>query len=88
MKEVKYVYPRKPFSLRKCDMYTFDVYYLEFNEDRYTIESENEIFVRINNSVFHKENIIQNDNIYSLYKFFYTPQELRKIKLNKINNEN
>ena len=86
----KYLYTKKPFRIRKYKHKDFEPYYLEFNEDKYEIGEDNSMFLIVNNTLFYKTNPSYNDggdDVKYIYDHFYTPTELRKMKLKKLNDK-
>jgi len=64
----------------------FNVTKIDFKENcYYYCDNENENFIIINNVVFRKSQDAYFFDIKYLYDFFYTKEELRKIKLDKLN---
>jgi hypothetical protein len=69
------------------DENTFEPISIIFDFKYYTINKENDEYISINKCIFYK-NKNNKSGLRYLYDYFYTKQEERKEKLNKIQNDN
>lgn len=83
---MKYI-TKKEFNVIMYDNKTFTPIPINFELKKYyNVENENHTLIIINKSLFYKrKEDVENTGYRYLYDYFYTKQEERKLKLQKIN---
>jgi hypothetical protein len=83
---MKYI-AKKSFRVLTYNELTYEPRSILFELKEYNVNTENEDYISINNSIFCKT---KHDRIglRYVYDYFYTEKELRKLKLKKLNEIN